>query len=530
MAKRDLNIEQLFETLVEIHGTTKRKEKDALMLSLKDSKLAYDFFSLAVDKRINLWVTAPELGALYFKGKKTLADFEKRWETFKKLYEALRSRKITGSAAIQATTLFITSCSNEAPTFEATWYAGAIDRHLNIGVSSASLRKIWPDLVSDFAVQLAESLYDQKTMTVVSSVAKDVQYPCVDEPKLDGLNISIVGLLSNKTCMGFSRANKPFPAFQAVYDAYLDVLKQAVAKGLVPGDFVLNGEVKAALHKDDPKNWKSSWGKTNALCHAGIKAEGFDIKHIDDYSKTCIARDLTITLYNCYPVASYATGTWDVRYGNVNDKGSRSWLCAAFAKAIMTRNPGIKVNVIEQRACNNLKELKAAHKYWISQKAEGSMIKSCTGICELERGTHFIKWKQYRKFDAIIIGVKRGNGKYSETGGTLTVYMPKNKGTALAIADVTCRTEDERNWAWQNRFAIAGYSLEVVEDAGDDDVASTRNPILARFRNDVPPKTLEQMLKLVTHFKDHPKLKGVELPKKQLSAASFNKVTASFNL
>lgn len=521
MPKHELSISSVFETLVKISATTKRKEKDALMSSVASSATAHEFFKLATDKRANLWVTVPNLDGIYFKGKKQPADLDKRWKQFKELYHSLSSRHVTGAKAIEQVKTFIASCNNEAPLNEATWYAGAINRHLNIGVSDSSLKKIWPDLVSDFAVQLAESLYDQKTMQIVKKVKDAIKFPCVDEPKLDGVNASLVSFDFSGSV--FSRANKAMPALQPWFDAFSSVLKSVSAKGLVPKDFVLNGEFKADLHKDDPKNWKSSWGKTIALCHAGIKAEGFDEKNIDAYSAICLKRDMYFTIYNCYPFETYSKGSWDVRYGDVNDRGSRSWLCAQFAAAMRKKFPNLRVYVIDQELCHNVAELKKANARWLKEKAEGSMIKSCEGICELERGTYFIKWKQYAKIDAVILGVNRGTGKYANSGGTFACYLPGKDD----IVNVTCRTEQVRDWAMKNKDLISGYYLEVVEDGADDDVAKTRNPILARFRNDVPPMPAPEVVKLFDRFKD--KLK-TDKPKRRLSVSDFNQVTSSFNM
>jgi hypothetical protein len=506
----------LFETLGKIRDTTKRKEKDAFMSSLAKSKFAKQFFTLAVDKRANLWVTAPDLKSIYFKGKRGPVDYDHRLDEFKKLFSDLSRRRVTGSAAIKRALDFIASCSNEAPTFEATWYAGAIDRHLNIGVSSASLHKVWPDLVNDFAVQLAESLYDQKTMTVVEKVKKTIVYPCVVEPKLDGISGSLVSLVSSTTA--YSRGNSAFPALRPWCDAFEQVLSQIAGRGngMIDRQFVLNGEFKADLHPDDPKNWNSSWGKSMALCHAGIKPTGYDPTTIDAYVRTCLRRDLYFTVYNCYPASLYTSESWDVRYGSNDEKYTRSWFSKQFVLAMRKLHPELRVDFIPQIVCSTFEEAQAANKHWVDLGYEGSMIKDCSAPCILDRGTWFIKNKQYKKVDAVILGVNLGTGKYANVGGALVCRLASGEK-----ANVTCRTEAVRNWAGKNKELLAGFQLEVIADGASEQTGIIRNPILKRFRADVKPITLDKVAVWCRQFK-------LPIPTKQLTTAEFNRVAYSF--
>lgn len=510
-----MSITKVFETLAKIRSTPGRNAKIDLLETISKDKDGYSFFKHAVDKATNLWVTAPEIDALFFKGKKLSGEFEHRWTKFQALFKLLSSRKITGSAAQKALLEFITSCNNEAPFFEGTWYCGAVDRHLNIGVSDSAIKKIWPDLVSDFAVQLANSLYIQKTGKIDPKVRDCIKFPCVDEPKLDGINVSIV--VNNGQAAAYSRANKLLPALQPFADAFAQALKKANAKGFKHKNFVWNGEFKADRHKSDPKNWKSSWGKSIALCHAGINASGFDDKNIDAYSRICLQRDLYFTVYNCYPFETYISGTWDMPYGSTNTPRTRSSLFKAFVAAAIAANKKLRIYVIEQYVCNNLAELKVAHKKCIASGAEGSMIKSMTAGVTLDRTSDFIKWKQYSKIDAYILGVNRGTGKNKDKAGTFECYIPSIDDTIK----VTARTDAVKEWAWANRELLAGYLLEAVEDGAEDDVAKSRNPILGRFRNDVAPMPVNEVLALCHRF-------NLPKPKSRIPAQQFNKVTASF--
>lgn len=517
-----ISIAKVFETLGKIRATTKRKAKTDLLESLKKSSVAHEFFMLACDKSINLWVTAPDVDNIFFSGKRLPGDMDKRWETFKKLFVALHERKITGAKAVEAVAKFIASCNNEAPFHEATFYAGAINRHLNIGIADSAISKVWPDLVSDFAVQLAESLYNQTSGQIVPSVRDHIlgHWPITSEPKQDGLNAStIVEVGADRSVM--SRSNNAFGALDPWAEALQAAVTTACKKGFKHKHFVFNGEFKAARHADDPKNWKSSWGKTNALCHAGINANGFDVDNIDEYSATCLKRDMVYIIYNCYPFETYSTGKWDMPYGNGSlPDMSRSLLIKRFVSYVNKHFPNVRVEMIEQRLCYNMNDLKAAHVYWTRQlKAEGSMLKRTDAGVTLDRTADFAKWKQYRTRDAVILGVLPGSGKYKSTAGSFICYLPDIDDTAK----VTCRTEEVRAFAWKNRDIIAGYKIETRDDAGDVEVAKSRNPTLLRFRNDVAPVSSREVSALCHRF-------DIVKPKAQLEPKRFEKITASIKL
>jgi hypothetical protein len=515
------SISKVFEVLGQIRATTKRKAKTDYLESLKKNPIAHEFFMLACDKSINLWVTAPDVDNIFFSGKRLPGDMDKRRDIFKKLFIALHERKITGAKAIEAVRKFISSCNNEAPFYEATCYAGAINRHLNIGVADSAISKVWPDLVSDFAVQLAESLYNQTSGQIVASVRDHIlgHYPITSEPKLDGLNATvIVEVGADRSVM--SRSNNAFGALDPWAEALQAALTAATKKGFKYKHFCFNGEFKADRHVSDPKNWKSSWGKTNALCHAGINADGYDPANIDKYSRECLNRDMVYTIYNCYPFETYLTGKWDTPYGHHTMAGTRSALIKAFVSYVNKHFPGVRIEMIEQRLCHNMQDLKAANVYWTRQlKAEGSMLKRTDAGVTLDRTADFAKWKQYRTRDAIILGVLPGTNKYKGTAGSFICYLPDIDDTAK----VTCRTEAVRDFAWKSKDIIAGYKIETRDDAGDTEVAKSRNPTLLRFRNDVAPVSEREVNALCHRF-------NIPKPKAQLDPKRFLKITSSIKL
>jgi hypothetical protein len=513
-----MSIARVFSTLSTINETSGSKNKESLLRQMSKHSVAHEFMKHATDKTINLWVTAPEESACpLWKGRNEIQDIEKRWEQFKKIFLSLSKREVTGKAAQTLLMNFIGSCSNVKPYYEGRWYIAAVNRHLNIGVGPAKIQSIWPDLVSDFGVQLAKSLYDQKTGKVVPKVKAAIKLPLVMEPKLDGMNVSIVSI--GNEGMGYSRRNIALPSIHRWSTAFNKALKLMNKKGFTHKDFVINGEFKSDMRQTDPKGWKSSWGKTMALCHAGVTPTGYDPADVKPYDQECLDKDLYFVIYNCYPVSIYTDEdkTWNVPYGHTSMKGSRSWLLKQIVAAMKHIDPKLRIEVIEQKIAKTWVEAKEIHDSFIEEGHEGSMIKQINDPCVLTRGVSFVKWKVYKDVDAIILGVTKGTGKYVNSGGALVVYIPEIDD----IAKCTARTEEIRRWFWDNKGSVSGFNVEISADGSDDSVAKIRNPVLKRFRYDVAPASPRDVIALCHRF-------GIDKPISRITPAAFKAATASF--
>jgi hypothetical protein len=515
-----MSISKVFGTLAKISETAGSKKKETLLVTMQKAPIALDFFTHACDKRANLWVTAPtESSVPLWKGRSDVNDMDKRWLQFKSIFKKLTKREVTGKAAQTLLLNFISSCSNAAPHFEGRWYIAAVNRHLNIGIGDAKIRKVWPMLVSDFSVQLALSLYEQKTGKAVEKVKKTIKFPVVIEPKLDGMNVSIVDDLENDE-MAWSRRNSPLPSLERWTKAFHKAMALLRKKGFKEAGFVINGEFKSDMRPEtDPKNWKSSWGKTMALCHAGVTPSGYDPNDIEPYVKECLDKDLYFVVYNCYPSSTYTTEgqTWPVRYGTIEDKGSRSWIFNQIVKAMKYVDPTLRIEVIHQDVAKDWEQASKFHAKNVAEGHEGSMVKQCSEGCVLDRSTAFTKWKVYKTVDAVILGVTRGTGKYENSAGALIVYLPDIDD----VAKCTARTEEIRDWAWKHKDMISGFKIEVVADGSDDDVAKIRNPVLARFRHDVSPISPREVVGLCHRF-------NLPKPTSRISSAEYKRATASF--
>lgn len=524
------NIQQTFSTLSFISSTGGRRDKDSALMRLRDISQAKAIVALATDQFSNYWVTVDEAALPPAQGVQEPEAMQIRFHDFQQLCRELRDRGVTGDAARERVRVFLRSCSAGAPYQEQLWYARTLNRHLNIGVAGASISSVWPDLVSDFGVPLAESLYEQHTGKRVDSVYNTITFPLTIEPKLDGLNGSLVS--SGERNGVFSRAEGTWPAlarWSTALQKALRMLSQAAGKSV--GDWVINGEFKATLQSDDPKNWKSSWGKSTAMCRAGLSPDGFDQEAISKHLRLCFERgDLVFTAYDVYPYATYKTGTFSELYGHYSIKGSRSARLRSLVAAMKKVDPSLPVVHVQQRLVSSWDEARVFHTEHLVDGHEGSMLKPMRP-CTLDRTSDIVKWKEYDLRDAVILAVTEGTGKNRGVrAGAFWCWFPDID----SVNKVTVRGNALKDWAWKNQDVVAGIKMEaseqidgahfragvrITDKAEIARVADIRNPVLSRLRVDVPPLAFEQVQALCARFK-------LPTPVRQLTPAEYNRVLA----
>jgi len=515
-------VQQLFSSLMSISTHSSKKEKESILGRLRSIPEGKKFFELATDPFGNYWITIDlDNVNLTFSGTNDAEKMTERFSGFVKLCQDLKGRAVTGDASVAAVHTFLSSCGNVAPYHEVRWYVAALNKHLNIGVAGKIISQVWPDLVSDFAVPLAESLYEQTTGAVNQDVYDfvDAHFPLTQEPKYDGANGSVVS--AGLKAAVSSRAEGLWPVcmrWQQVFTAALKNISARTKKDL--SEWVLNGEFKATLRDDDPKTWSSSWGKTVAMIHAGLYPTGYDPTRISPHLQKCFRRgDLEYIVYDTYPYASYATGKWDVSYGHRSIPGTRSWWCALIVAEMKRLDPRLPVRHTEQKIVKNWDEVHAYHAELIDQGHEGSMLKLHLP-CVLDRTSQIVKYKEYEYLDAVVLYVNQGTNSNKDKGGTYTAYFPSIDD----VVDVTIRTNALKSWSWENKLRLPGFRIETAQQKDKKSVAKARNPTLVRPRVDAPPMPIHEVDALCRRFK-------LPVPEnQQMAFAAFKQAIASFKL
>jgi hypothetical protein len=199
--------------------------------------------------------------------------------------------------------------------------------------------------------------------------------------------------------------------------------------------------------------------------------------------------DLLFSIYEVYPASAH----------------SKTFNCPRPARrklftAVVGGTKSKAITAIEYVTVKNEAERVKAHQKFLARGEEGSIVRMPdVGVLADSRWRgNFVKVKAYSKEDGIILGVEEGEGRNAGKGGAFIVYLVEKK----KISRVTVPTDAAKEWAWKNRSALHGFGVEVVgaKDLTGDANAS-RNPVLARFRDDQMPMGLKEVQVICTKNK-----------------------------
>ena len=95
---------------------------------------------------------------------------------------------------------------------------------------------------------------------------------------------------------------------------------------------------------------------------------------------------------------------------------------------------------------------------------DGAMIKKKSGIYETRRSKLWLKVKPHLEVDCKIVGFNPGNGKYSDTLGSIEVRVPvtpKEGHWSEHTTSVSGMTDELRDRIWRDRKGLIGKIVEV---------------------------------------------------------------------
>ena len=290
---------------------------------------------------------------------------EKTLEEFLELLNKLSSREITGNDAEKAVINFFNFLYfDTAELFE------KILLKSSFGVGTATVNKIWANLVPDFKVMLAPNQ--------LADISK-IKYPCYVENKLDGYRCVYI---PNK---GFySRSGKTFgntnlnTYFKSIFNC---------------GDYVLDGELY--VH--------------------GLEFQKFT--SIVNTENIKIPNTLKFVVYDCVPL-----NDWINQECNINREKRLKLLREVITGTIAEHNKILDISV---DLVYNSNELKKIYKEHLQNGYEGSIIKSVDGLYQWKRVTinsgEMLKLKPFKTLDLEVKAVYSGEGNFKDVAGGITV-------------------------------------------------------------------------------------------------------------
>lgn len=500
MANNAKLLKQALDVLEQVEVTGSKRGKVQLLESTKSNPYLKKIISLSTSSD-RFFVKKLDLK----KAKAGTKPDHEQFEQFVELLNECATSTISGDAARDA----LSKCASRASTRLSDWFIRILEKNLRIGMDS-SINKVFAGSVSTYGVAKGIALVKQKTGKIVPSAKKMVTFPCLSQPKRDGWNITFRLNYDTNTAQALSSSGKHLPALDAHAKRVLIAFKTKLGK-LAVGTVMVTGEGEALYDKKrDAKHWKSVWGKTSAMSRAGMSKGRYDASRISKVLRDAIEKDLVFIFYDVYPESAHT-----VRYDVTYDK--RHVRVSKLVKAL--RASGHKnFRVIDGVICNSWKELEIQHRKWMKEGQEGSIIRmlSVGVLADSKWRGNYVKWKETRTIDAVIIGVNPGTGRNKNVAGAFRLWLldQKEEAKSNVLGDAV------KKWAWKNKDAIIGYRVEVIAQQDNNGaVAKIRNPVIARYRDDQPPMSEKELRKVTGQLVS---------VRAQMTPASFNKAVANF--
>jgi DNA ligase-1 len=318
---------------------------------------------------------------------------------------------------------------------------GIVDKNLRWGLGASSINKEHPGFLTEFNVMLAAK-YD----------AKKIQYPCLIEPKYDGMRVvAMVSLgTGQRNVRYYTRSGKDVESLPSAMGAELFDLARAFnqAAGLAPEaklDLVFDGEIMGQDFKETMEKGRR-------------KSETFETArfHVFDWLPR---REFNVI------GDEPSSLTYRARRDMLNEafKGSADFKHVWRPQGYLAGS-----------------EMEVTHYYETFRDSghEGAIVKNLNMPYQGKRSIAWIKMKAEETEDLKIVGYVEGEGKYV---GSLGALLVDRNGVIVRVGGGF--SDEERADFWANQKKYLGKLIEVSFQEATPD-GSLRHPRFVRLRMD----------------------------------------------
>ena len=448
------NISDAFETLKEIGNVSSTKSKQEILEQHTTNSVLKTLLFSAYNPFVQYNIKKIPTG-IEDCGSEIVQEIT--YSNFLELLVKLSKRDITGNAAVQELSDFLTSCSSS----EYLWYSRVIEKDLDIGLADKGINKVFKNLIPSYEVMLASKIDAVDLNLDTPKVLKMLPKHIIVQYKIDGyrLNIHVPKKGDVLIC---TRNGK-------VVEGYNDLEKEAAEK--LPKGFVYDGEiVSPELFEWIAKNVESE-GDTVANRDLFSEVMSHAFSHEED-------KQGIFNLFDMVPIDQWnsrkSTETLETRTAHIEN----------MVKPLILKHINIvpTSRVYDKDNQNDLDEVVKKFHQFVSVGWEGLMIKDWDGIYEFKRTKGMLKMKLMDNIDLTVVDVYEGTGKYSGMlGGVYVEYKGNQVGVGSGWSD------EQRQYYWQDKNRILGKTIEIAyqaETKNKKGELSLSFPVVKKVRDD----------------------------------------------
>lgn len=349
---------------------------------------------------------------------------------FFELADALASRELTGSAALEAVSFTLFDYTTEtAQTLEKV-----LKKDLRANLGTTLINKVYKKLIPVFKCMLAAKMPDNFDWAAG---------PWLVEYKYDGMRI-----LAHVTEDGieyYSRSGIVQPKFRGVFDeALLEIRKET------DGDFWTDGEVLAPTFQETMNARKSDADTSNLVYRV------FDLVYAKDWADQ------------------------KSRVGNLARRDNLEFLLRDLTEGNVQLSEGI--------LCKTRKQVEDFYNRLLASGAEGVIIKDPDAPYYWKRHKAWTKYKPVWTADLTLLGMYEGSGKYEGMLGGFQLEGELEDGTVVRADCGSGFNDADREDFWKNKEKYIGKTIEIeyqeVTKGQKSEISSLRFPVYKCVRID----------------------------------------------
>ena len=441
---------EVYEIIKQIEDTTKRKEKEAILESVKGTDIENLFkkvLFLTYDPTIDFYIKE-------FDDNQTFHDAAPLGQTLNDLENIIAKRVFTGNMAKQ----WIENNYGMLSEENADIFKRVIRRDLRCGISAKTINKIWPELIYDHPYMRASS-FSEKNL-------KNISFPCFSQTKMDGLYCDIM-VFEDKVEYR-SRNGSYLPYNQKERDEYLIA---SYPNQVLQGEALSLQEDCQTLMERSASN---GYANSNDVEPERIRLYVWDMISMEDFK----AKKCSIPYEK----------RWNTLVEVVEDRAD--WL-----------------RLVDCMGCHDAEDVLNHFRAKRLEGEEGTIIKDLSMIWKPGTSKHQIKVKVAFDCDLKLVGWRYGEGKYENMLGSIQCESSCGKiqvsiGTGFKDVDREQMVHFLDQWVEEEKI-VKVKSNDIITNQNDPDKLSLFLPRFLEFRGDKSEAdSLERVQEQVQAFTD----------------------------
>ena len=364
----------ILEILNQLEANNSRNFKIELLTKHKDNELLKEVCRLANDPFNQFYQRKIPV---YDQTYKTTFGIEWALGELKQLSD----RTVTGNKAIDHLTYVLSSVlPDDAKVIERI-----IQKDLKCGVSTSTINKVWPNLISEFPCMLCSG-FEQK-------LVDKIKFPAIVQKKEDGMRFNAI--VKNGTVEFRSRSGKEISLLGSLEEEFIELADHK--------DTVFDGELLVYDTVETDSNGKICDRQTgNGILNKAVKGT---------ISKEEADR-VFATLWDQIPYEDFIAGKCDQPY---------SYRFRQLKNLIykLSKFKLRKLDLVETFEVDSLEQTQRIFQNYLDDGDEGIILKDPNSLWENKRSKGQIKFKAINDTSLQVISVIGGTGKYVDMIGSL---------------------------------------------------------------------------------------------------------------